>query len=175
MRGSVGPSVVSPACRSSRHAVAPWEGLGARSLRDRGSSRDCPIADDRPWIVQRSRGQFTVVLPLMLPSMVPGLGATSPPRERVRACEDEAHSIRDPAQASPGVPPQLRGATGRRTRNRLRTTTSLMPTSSVAARTSTPMRLSHAAPGYLNPGTREGLAPITPEDGTACTPQTLQG
>ena len=59
--------------------MAPWELPGARSMRDR-SSRDFPIADDRPWIVKRSRGQFAVVLPLMLPSVLPGLGATLPPR-----------------------------------------------------------------------------------------------
>ena len=60
-----------------------WRLLDARP----GSSRDFPIADDRPWIVKRSRGQFAVVLPLMLPSMLPGLGATLPPRSPVRACE----------------------------------------------------------------------------------------
>jgi hypothetical protein len=146
-----------------------WRPLSARS----GSSREFPIAGDRPWIVKRSRGQSSVVLPLMLPSMRPGLGATLPPRNRVRACEDEAQSIRDPAQASPGMPPQPRGVTGRPVRVRSRTAPSLIATSSVAARTSTPMRLSHAAPGYLNPGTREGLAPNTPEGGIACLSEQL--
>jgi hypothetical protein len=69
---------------------------------------------------------------------------------------DEAQRTADPTSASPGMPPQPRGVTGRRVRVRSRTATSLLPTSSIAARTSTPMRLSHAAPGYLNPGTREG-------------------
>jgi hypothetical protein len=46
------------------------------------------------------------------------------------------------------------------------------PTSSVAARATALMRLSHAAPGYLNPGTHEGLAPNTPEDVIACTQET---
>lgn len=37
------------------------------------------------------------------------------------------------------------------------------------------MRLSHAAPGYLNPGTREGLAPITRLRATECTDELPQG
>lgn len=35
------------------------------------------------------------------------------------------------------------------------------------------MRLSHATPGYLNPGTPKGLAPITPEGGIVCLKEQL--
>jgi hypothetical protein len=34
------------------------------------------------------------------------------------------------------------------------------------------MRVSSATPGYLNPGTRKGLAPITADGGIACTQET---
>jgi hypothetical protein len=169
MQGSVAPSVVSPACRSSRHAVAPWELLGARSMRDQG-----PRGTSRSPMTGRASSSDGAASAAMLPATHAPFGAAragsslclpSIPGEGL--C-DEAQRTRDLAHASPGMPPQLRGVTGRRARVRSRTATSLMPTSSIAARTSTPMRLSHAAPGYLNPGTREGLAPITPEGEIAC-------
>ena len=78
-----------------------WRLLDARS----GSSRDFPIADDRPWIVQRSRGQSSVVLPLMLPSVLPGLGATLPPRNRVRACKTQLSLSATPRRHLPECRP----------------------------------------------------------------------
>ena len=37
------------------------------------------------------------------------------------------------------------------------------------------MRVSSATPGYLNPGTQRGLAPITADGGIACTQDTETG
>jgi hypothetical protein len=76
MRGSGAPSVVSPGCRSSRHPVAPWKLRGARPMRDRGPRGTFPIAGDRPRLVKRDAARSLS----MLPSVLPGLGATSPPR-----------------------------------------------------------------------------------------------
>ena len=60
-----------------------WRPLDARS----GSSRDLPIAGDRPWIVERSRGQLPCYPPLMLPSVLARAGSyRASPEPRVRAC-----------------------------------------------------------------------------------------
>jgi hypothetical protein len=61
-----------------------WRLLDARS----GSSRDLPIAGDRPRVVERRRGQRCGVTRYsMLPLALPGLGAPSAsPESRERAC-----------------------------------------------------------------------------------------
>jgi hypothetical protein len=144
---------------------------GASSMRDRD-----PRGTSRSRVTGRTSSSDGAASAAVLPATHAPFGIARAgsslclpgiPGEGLR---NEAQSIRDPARASPGMPPQVRGVTGRRVRVRSRTATSLLPTSSIAARTSTPMRLSHAAPGYLNPGTPRGLAPITPESGIACTP-----
>ena len=148
--------------------MAPWE-LLAPSLRGRG-----PRGMSRSPVTGRTSSSDGAASAAVLPATHAPFGIA---RAGSSLCLsgipgeglcDEAQRTADPAQASPGMPPRSRGVTGRRIRVRSRTAPSAMPTSSMAARTSTPMRLSHAAPGYLNPGTREGLAPITPEGGTAC-------
>ena len=51
--------------------VAPWELLGALSCCVIGVLQGLPIADDRPRIVERRRGQTQVLLLLLL--VAPGL------------------------------------------------------------------------------------------------------
>jgi hypothetical protein len=178
LQGSVAPQVVSPTCRSSRHAVAPWELRGARSLRDRG-----PRGMSRSRVTGRGsssdRAASSCGVNRYSCSLryCQGWELPLPPRNpRGRAC-DTKHSL--PATACRHLPEslRLRGALpedahgfGRVKQLPLANEQDHCPNT-----TSTLMRLSHAAPGYLNPGTREGLAPITPEGVIACTPQTSQG
>ena len=142
---------------------------GACSMRDRG-----PRGTSRSPVTDRASSSDGAASAAVLPATHAPFGIA---RAGSSLCLsgipgeglcDEAQRTADPAHASPGMPPRRGCITGRRARVRSRTATSLMPTSSIAARTSTPMRLSHAAPGYLNPGTPRGLARITPEGGIAC-------
>jgi hypothetical protein len=142
---------------------------GARSMRDRG-----PRGTSRSRVTDRASSSDGAASAAVLPATHAPFGIA---RAGSSLCLsgipgeglcDEAQRTADPAPASPGMPPQLRGVTGRRAWARSRTAPSSCRRAAVLP--GLPLQCAYRTPrpGISTRGPARGLARITPEGGTAC-------